>query len=216
MVAAMVKAGSADPAKYLPVLAKTEGYKGVTGVISFDNKGDIKNGALTWTRTRGRNGHRRGALTDPLHRLFKNARASGRFRGRDADRSYIDAHATHLLARPRSGQCRREVRPQSLACQLLHEPAMPNSKPTAQTSAPDAADPDPGLCAASAGSTRAHRTTGVAGIGPHGVVDRSCGHWPAPPADTPLWADDPISVMGTERSARWCWARTRHCLNATR
>jgi branched-chain amino acid transport system substrate-binding protein len=47
MVAAMVKAGSAEPAKYLPVLAKTEGYKGVTGVISFDNKGDIKNGALT-------------------------------------------------------------------------------------------------------------------------------------------------------------------------
>jgi branched-chain amino acid transport system substrate-binding protein len=47
MVAAMVKAGSADPAKYLPVLAKTEGYKGVTGVIAFDNKGDIKNGALT-------------------------------------------------------------------------------------------------------------------------------------------------------------------------
>ena len=47
MAAAMVKAGSADPAKYLPVLAKTEGYKGVTGTISFDNKGDIKNGALT-------------------------------------------------------------------------------------------------------------------------------------------------------------------------
>jgi branched-chain amino acid transport system substrate-binding protein len=47
MVAAMVKAGSADPAKYLPVLAKTDGYKGVTGTISFDDKGDIKNGALT-------------------------------------------------------------------------------------------------------------------------------------------------------------------------
>jgi branched-chain amino acid transport system substrate-binding protein len=47
MVAAMVKAGSADPAKYLPVLAKTDGYKGVTGNIAFDNKGDIKNGALT-------------------------------------------------------------------------------------------------------------------------------------------------------------------------
>jgi branched-chain amino acid transport system substrate-binding protein len=29
------------------VLAKTTGYKGVTGVISFDEKGDIKNGALT-------------------------------------------------------------------------------------------------------------------------------------------------------------------------
>jgi len=47
MVAAMVKAGSSDPAKYLPVLAKTEGYKGVTGTIAFDDKGDIKNGALT-------------------------------------------------------------------------------------------------------------------------------------------------------------------------
>ena len=47
MVAAMVKAGSADPAKYLPVLAKTSGYKGVTGNISFDQNGDIKNGALT-------------------------------------------------------------------------------------------------------------------------------------------------------------------------
>jgi len=47
MVAAMVKAGSAEPAKYLPVLAKTDGYKGVTGTIGFDGKGDIKNGALT-------------------------------------------------------------------------------------------------------------------------------------------------------------------------
>lgn len=47
MVAAMVKAGSADPAKYLPVLAKTENFKGVTGNISFDAKGDVKNGALT-------------------------------------------------------------------------------------------------------------------------------------------------------------------------
>ena len=47
MVAAMVKAGSSEPAKYLPVLAKTDGYKGVTGTIAFDEKGDIKNGALT-------------------------------------------------------------------------------------------------------------------------------------------------------------------------
>jgi branched-chain amino acid transport system substrate-binding protein len=47
LVAAMVKAGSADPAKYLPVLAKTTDYHGVTGDISFDEKGDIKNGALT-------------------------------------------------------------------------------------------------------------------------------------------------------------------------
>jgi branched-chain amino acid transport system substrate-binding protein len=47
LAAAMVKAQSPDPAKYLPALAVTEGYKGVTGTISFDSKGDIKNGALT-------------------------------------------------------------------------------------------------------------------------------------------------------------------------
>jgi len=47
MADAMVKADSADPAKYLPVLAKTSGHQGVTGTISFDEKGDIKNGALT-------------------------------------------------------------------------------------------------------------------------------------------------------------------------
>jgi len=47
MVDAMVRAGSAEPEKYLPELAKTTGYKGVTGSISFDEKGDIKNGALT-------------------------------------------------------------------------------------------------------------------------------------------------------------------------
>ncbi len=46
MVAAMVKADSTDPAKYLSALAATD-YKGVTGPIAFDEKGDIKNGALT-------------------------------------------------------------------------------------------------------------------------------------------------------------------------
>jgi branched-chain amino acid transport system substrate-binding protein len=53
MVAAMVKANSSDPAKYLPVLAATTDYKGVTGPISFDEKGDIKNGALTLKTVRG-------------------------------------------------------------------------------------------------------------------------------------------------------------------
>jgi branched-chain amino acid transport system substrate-binding protein len=47
MVDAMVKAGSADPKVYLPVLAKTSGFKGVTGTVSFDDKGDVLNGALT-------------------------------------------------------------------------------------------------------------------------------------------------------------------------
>ncbi len=53
MVAAMVKAGSSDPAKYLPVLAATKDYHGVTGDISFDEKGDIKNGALTLRTIKG-------------------------------------------------------------------------------------------------------------------------------------------------------------------
>ena len=47
MVAAMVKAGSADPKVYLPALAKTADYKGVTGTITFDEKGDMKGPGLT-------------------------------------------------------------------------------------------------------------------------------------------------------------------------
>lgn len=46
MVEAMKKANSADPAKYGPMLAKTS-YKGVTGNIAFDAKGDVKDGTLT-------------------------------------------------------------------------------------------------------------------------------------------------------------------------
>ena len=46
MVDAMVRAGTADPAKYLPALSQSN-YKGITGSIAFDQKGDIKNGALT-------------------------------------------------------------------------------------------------------------------------------------------------------------------------
>jgi branched-chain amino acid transport system substrate-binding protein len=46
MVTAMQKCNSADPKVYLPCLQKTD-YKGVTGNIAFDNKGDVKNGALT-------------------------------------------------------------------------------------------------------------------------------------------------------------------------
>jgi branched-chain amino acid transport system substrate-binding protein len=53
MVAAMVKAGSSDPAKYLPTLAATKDFQGVTGPISFDEKGDIKGGALTLKTVKG-------------------------------------------------------------------------------------------------------------------------------------------------------------------
>ncbi|MFZ5755384.1 MAG: branched-chain amino acid ABC transporter substrate-binding protein [Pseudomonadota bacterium] len=46
---AMQKAGSTDPAKYLPALAGIE-YPGVTGTIRFDEKGDIVSGAVTLYR----------------------------------------------------------------------------------------------------------------------------------------------------------------------
>ncbi|HYF60448.1 MAG TPA: branched-chain amino acid ABC transporter substrate-binding protein [Burkholderiaceae bacterium] len=46
MAAAMQKADSADPKKYLPELSKIS-YDGVTGRIQFDNKGDVKDGTLT-------------------------------------------------------------------------------------------------------------------------------------------------------------------------
>lgn len=52
MVAAMQKAGSSDPAKYLPELAKTD-YQGVTGSVTFDEKGDIKNGAIALYTVKG-------------------------------------------------------------------------------------------------------------------------------------------------------------------
>jgi branched-chain amino acid transport system substrate-binding protein len=46
MADAMVQAKSAEPAKYLPFLAKIK-HKGITGDIEFDAKGDIKDGTLT-------------------------------------------------------------------------------------------------------------------------------------------------------------------------
>ncbi len=54
MATAMQEAKSSQPAKYLPFLQKIK-YQGVTGLISFDNKGDIKDGALTlFTYTDGK------------------------------------------------------------------------------------------------------------------------------------------------------------------
>lgn len=46
MVNAMQKANSPEPQKYLPELAKMQ-YKGVTGNIAFDSRGDVKDGTLT-------------------------------------------------------------------------------------------------------------------------------------------------------------------------
>jgi len=46
LIAAMQKAGSADPAKYLPVLAASD-YNGASGNIQFDAKGDRKDAEMT-------------------------------------------------------------------------------------------------------------------------------------------------------------------------
>ena len=54
MATAMADAKSSDPHKYLPFLHKVK-YQGVTGLITFDPSGDIKDGALTlFTYTGGK------------------------------------------------------------------------------------------------------------------------------------------------------------------
>src|SRR6185312_17505631 len=52
LIEAMKKANSADPAKYLPELAKIS-YKGATGQIAFDDKGDRKDAEITISVMKG-------------------------------------------------------------------------------------------------------------------------------------------------------------------
>ena len=52
MIAAMQKADSTDPAKYLPELAKIS-YEGSTGKIEFDAKGDRKDAEMTIFQMKG-------------------------------------------------------------------------------------------------------------------------------------------------------------------
>jgi branched-chain amino acid transport system substrate-binding protein len=42
----MQRAGSTDPAKFLPEVAKTN-LNGVIGPIAFDERGDLKDGPIT-------------------------------------------------------------------------------------------------------------------------------------------------------------------------
>jgi len=51
MILAMEKAGSPEPAKYLPELVKLR-FTGVTGEIGFDANGDILGGAITLYRVK--------------------------------------------------------------------------------------------------------------------------------------------------------------------
>ena len=52
LVAAMRRADSADPHKYLPEIVKTD-YQGVTGHIRFDAKGDVAGGSVTLYQVKG-------------------------------------------------------------------------------------------------------------------------------------------------------------------
>jgi branched-chain amino acid transport system substrate-binding protein len=52
MIAAMQKADSVESAKYLPVLASIT-HDGVTAKIQFDEKGDLKGGAITMYQVKG-------------------------------------------------------------------------------------------------------------------------------------------------------------------
>lgn len=51
LIKAMEAAGSTAPAKYLPAVGKLD-FPGVTGQISFDDKGDIKGGTVTVYRVK--------------------------------------------------------------------------------------------------------------------------------------------------------------------
>jgi branched-chain amino acid transport system substrate-binding protein len=52
IIDAMKRANSAEPATYLPELAKTS-FTGVTGPVAFDEKGDIQGGAVTVYQVQG-------------------------------------------------------------------------------------------------------------------------------------------------------------------
>jgi branched-chain amino acid transport system substrate-binding protein len=52
LIAAMQKADSSDPAKYLPELAKIS-YDGATGHVEFDDKGDRKDAEITIFQMKG-------------------------------------------------------------------------------------------------------------------------------------------------------------------
>jgi len=52
LLQAMLRAGSAEPAKYLPELVRTQ-LDGVIGPIAFDDKGDLKDGPVTLYQVKG-------------------------------------------------------------------------------------------------------------------------------------------------------------------
>lgn len=53
MVAAMQRAGSTEPAKYLPELAKTQAAGVTSASIAYDERGDLKEGTITVYKVEG-------------------------------------------------------------------------------------------------------------------------------------------------------------------
>jgi branched-chain amino acid transport system substrate-binding protein len=66
---AMKRAGSTDPAKFVPEMFKTN-YQGVIGPIAFDEKGDLVNGPITIYVVKG-------GKWEPLETVTPGAPAAG-------------------------------------------------------------------------------------------------------------------------------------------
>ena len=85
LIAAMQKADSTDPAKYLPELHKIS-YDGATGHIEFDDKGDRKDAEITIFTDEGRQGRagrdHQGRQDDEVGRVRKGMRLPHRRRRR--------------------------------------------------------------------------------------------------------------------------------------
>jgi branched-chain amino acid transport system substrate-binding protein len=79
LIESMKKANSADPGKYLPELAKIS-FRGATGAIAFDEKGDRKNAEITIFTLKGNKVEPiaivQGGKTVPYNDFIKQAEAA--------------------------------------------------------------------------------------------------------------------------------------------
>ena len=95
IIEAMKKANSADPAKYLPELAKIS-YRGATGPIAFDEKGDRKDAEMTIFTMKGGKldpiAIVKGGKTVPYNDFIKMAAEAVSAAG-DAAKAAVDAAA---------------------------------------------------------------------------------------------------------------------------
>jgi branched-chain amino acid transport system substrate-binding protein len=82
----MKRAGSTDPAKFLPEVAKSN-YQGVIGPIAFDEKGDLKNGPITVYVVKG-------GKWEPLETVTPGASAAAATTGGTASATPGQASAT--------------------------------------------------------------------------------------------------------------------------